>query len=113
MSFFLIVILECSPKNKQVNHFNRFIDTLVLNTEKIKGVGLFPALSGPIHFFDTTKFYKYPVKFPKNITNMKIAYHIIDFKKFNFANFHNKDKWDDPVLKNNSICIMSGRRESD
>ena len=113
MSFFLIVILGCSPKNKQVNHFNGFIDTLVLNTEKIKGVGLFPALSGPIHFFDTTKFYKYPVKFPKNITNMKIAYHIIDFKKFNFANFHNKDKWDDPVLKNNSICIMSGRRESD
>jgi peroxiredoxin len=113
MSVFLIVIIGCSPKNKQVNQFNSFIDTLVFNTEKIKGVGLFTPMAGKIYLFDTTKFYKYPVKFPKNITDIKIAYNIIDFKKFNYADFHNKDKWNDPVLRNNSICIMSGQRGND
>lgn len=110
----LMTIMGCnSLKEHPVNHFTSSCDTIVLITEKIKGSDLFPDNAGVIHFFDTTEFYKYPVKFPKNITNIKISYKIIDFKKFNYESFHNKASWDDLSLKNNSVCLMSGRMGND
>jgi len=114
MTISLMAIIGCnSLKKDQVNHFTSLNDTIVLVTEKIKGYDIFPAGAEGIHFFDTTELYKYPVKFPKNFTNIKISYKIIDFKKFNYEAFHNKASWNDLSLKNNSVCIMTGQRGND
>jgi hypothetical protein len=110
----LMTIIGCnSPKRDKINHFSSSCDTLVLETVKLKGYDMFPAGAGGIHFSDTTELYKYPLKFPKNITNIKISYEIIDFKMFNYESYHSKESWNDLSLKNNSICIMTGRRGND
>jgi hypothetical protein len=118
LQFFSIIstvaIIGCnSPKEYLVNHFTSSCDTIILTTEKMKGYDIFPMDAGVLHFFDTTEFYKYQVKFPGNISNIKISYKIIDFKKFSYEAFHNKALWDDLSLKNNSVCVMSGRRGND
>lgn len=130
ISFFFVIIIGCSPNKEQINHFTSLSDTLVIKTEKIKGFGMFPAGAGQIYFKDTTERYDYQVVFPKNITNIKIAYQHIDTKPFQFENlkednsdymsmFLNEnypEKIDTskiPSFKDNSICIMSGTRENE
>jgi peroxiredoxin len=55
-------------------------------------------------------FYKYPVIFPKNISDIKFSHEIIDFKKFDYDDYHNKKSWNNPILKDNSICMMLGNK---
>ncbi len=108
--FSLIFILSCNPKIKRTNHFTSKADTLVLITEKIKGYGMFAGVGGDIGFCDTSEFYKYPVIFPENITNIKFSHEIIDFKKFDYDDYHNKKSWNNTILKDNSICLMLGNK---
>jgi hypothetical protein len=108
--FSFIFILGCNPKQLQVNHFTSSNDTLVLRTEKIKGYGMFPGGGGDVGFCDTSEYYKYPVIFPKNITDIKFSHEIIDFKKFDYDDYQNKKSWNNPILKDNSICLMSGKK---
>jgi len=128
LNFALILPLLVNAQT-DVNHFTSSRDTIVLITEKIKGYDLFPALAGPIHFKDTTSRYYYPVVFPKNITDIKFSYQIIDFKPIQFLNLK-KDKSElikflkdyyprkidtlnVPSIRDNSLSIMSGRKGKD
>ena len=86
---FSALIVSFNQKHRTVqtfNHFTSSYDTIVLSTQKIKGYDLFPVLAGRIHFIDTTNRYYYPVVFPKNITDIKFSYQIIDFKPLEFIN---------------------------
>ena len=53
------------------------------------------------------------MKFPDDIQNIKIAYEIVDYKKFDYELFQNKSIRNDTIFKNNSICILSGIRDND
>ena len=126
----LMVVISCSPKKEQANNFTSSSDTLVLTTNKIKGIDLFSAGAGAFHFRDTAEEYDYPVIFPKSISDIKLAWTHIDSKPFQFGSLK-KDKSDYiktflkenfptkidtlnlPSIKDNSICIMSGRRGKD
>lgn len=110
--FFLLAIWGCNPSLKQVNHFNVSSDTLIIQTEKIKGYGMFPGGGGDINFRDTTEYYKYQVIFPKNLTNIKLSHEIIDSKKYD-SEVANKNSWNNSIFKENSICIMSGNIGND
>jgi len=51
--FIFISAIFCSSCNKdidKVNYFTSENDTLIIKTEKIKGVGMFPAGAGEIYF---------------------------------------------------------------
>jgi hypothetical protein len=50
----------------------------------VKGYGMFSAGAGQINFKDTTESYEYPVIFPNNITEIKLALKHIDIKPFQF-----------------------------
>lgn len=127
ISISFVIIIGCSPKQEQLNHFTSLSDTLVLKTEKIKGFGMFSAGAGQIYFRDTTERYEYQVVFPKNVTNIKVAYEYFDSKPFIFENlkkdnsdymstFLNEnypekiDTSNIPSRRDNSICIMSGKQ---
>jgi len=72
-SLLLIAIIACSPKTNQVNYFTSASDTLVVQTSKIKGYGLFAGMGGNIEFRDTAEASDFQVIFPKGITNIRIG----------------------------------------
>ncbi len=129
MSISFMVIIGCSPKKEQVNHFSSSNDTIILKAEKVKGLGVFSAGAGEIYFKDTIEEYDYPVIFPKNITDIKLAWQYVDMKPFEYG-YSKKGEFDKstflkyvsamkidtfniPSIKDNSISIMSGRRGND
>ena len=107
---FFIVIFYCNSTFGQVNHFKSFSDTLIIQTKKVKGYGMFPGGGGDItfkdtiekYFIDTTLHYEYPLVFPKNISNIKRAWETIDHNRFRTVD-----------IKDNSLSIMSGQRGDD
>jgi len=126
ISIFLILIICCNSKKEPINYFTKSSDTLVLITEKIKGRGMIPEYPGIIDMLDTIESYDFQVEIPENITNVKLACQIVDFKPFWYNNIkENKsdyittflkdyypDKFDTlniPSLKNNSICLLIGQ----
>lgn len=127
ISISIIIIIGCSPTKEQVNHFTSLSDTIVLEMQKIKGFGMFSAGAGQIYFKDTTELNDYQVVFPKNVTNIKISYKYVDWKPIQFGNlkkdnsgymskFINEnypekiDTSNIPSIKDNSICILSGKQ---
>jgi peroxiredoxin len=125
--FSAIVGSSCNKDIDKVNYFSSENDTLIIKTEKVKGVGMFPAGAGQINFKDTTERYEYPVIFPKNITGIKLALRYIDNKPFQFKNLKENnsdymmtfldenfpgkiDTSNIPSIKENTICIMSGKQ---
>jgi|WetSurMetagenome_2_1015567.scaffolds.fasta_scaffold02134_8 peroxiredoxin len=126
----LLAIISCSTKRDQANNFTSSRDTLVLTMEKIKGIGLFSAGAGSISFRDTTEQYDYHVIFPKNITDIKLAWTHIDAKPLQFGNLKNDksdymktflkenfpskiDTLNLPSIKVNSISFLTGKRGED
>lgn len=126
---FLVFILGCSSKNIQTNHFTSEADTLVLKTEKIKGMGMFPASAGQLNFKDTTeRYYHYPIIFPKDISEIKLGFEIIDWRVWQFEQYrkgkinksfvlksisnHQIDTLNVPSSSDNSLCIMSGKKNN-
>jgi len=125
----LIFILGCGPKIKQTNHFTSKSDTLVLKTEKIKGIGMFPAGAGDFIFKDTLeRYYDYPIIFPKDISEIKLGFEIIDRRVWQFEQYrkgkmdksfvlktisvHQIDTLNVPSSSDNSLCIMSGKKNN-
>jgi hypothetical protein len=127
--FSLIFILGCSPNIKQTNHFTSKADTLVLKTEKMIGIGMFPAGASQVYFDDTTKrYYSYPIIFPKDITEIKLDFEIIDWKVWQYEQYRKGEMDSSAVLKavlahkidtlhvpnssDNSLCIMTGKKNN-
>lgn len=76
----LILFLACQTSTFQVgdNKFSSSSDTLHIQTEKVKGGGLFPLGAGTIEFNDTAEAI-YPLKFPTNIQDIQILQLAPDF----------------------------------
>ena len=120
----LLITLGCSSEYNVNNRFTSIDDTLIIQTVRLKGIGIFPASAGQISFKDTNERYNYPVIFPKNIKRIKLAWKHVDIKPFEFkyykkGEFPKKnilkyieekkiDTLNLPSLKNNSIAMMSG-----
>ncbi len=124
--FALLITIIASAKGIQKNHYTSLNDTLLLKTEKIKGYGQLPNSMYGIEFLNPKDRNYFPLIYPKNISDLKIACELIDFKPYWFTNlkkskseylstflkdyFPNKiDTTRVPSIKDNSISIMSGR----
>ncbi|MFB9052151.1 peroxiredoxin family protein [Formosa undariae] len=122
-----ILLIGCKQKTTHTNEFSSHSDRIELTTKKIKGNSLFPAGAVPIYFNDTLDHYEYPVIFPEDLTEIKLATQHVDIKPFQFENLK-KDNSDYlkvflkenypshidtlnlPPVKDNSICMMTGKR---
>jgi AhpC/TSA family len=123
----------CGPPKKQVNHFASLNDTLIIQTEKIKGYGMFPGdgrYCGYFDFLDTIENHDISVIVPKGITNMVLAKEIVDFKPIWYRNLKDEnsnyittflkdyfptkiDTLNIPSISDNSISIIFGLRGKD
>jgi len=109
--FLPVLLLTCSPRQFEENHYDQYVDTLVLQTEKVPGFGRFIIIAGgsPVHFRDTTElknleYFKmypdYPVIFIENLKNIKL-----DFKSLMMVplRYYDSQECDTIFQKNNSI----------
>lgn len=123
----IILIAGCTQM-EEVNHFTSDQDTLVISTFKQKGSGLFSHGASSLHFTDTTEQYFYPIVFPNDISEIKLAYRFIDLKAWKFnrykkgeskreyllddiANGH-LDTLNCATVEQNYINIMTGYKDS-
>lgn len=89
ITFLVFLVLQgCENITGGLNQFSSSGDTLMIRTEKQKGVGLFPLGAGVLNFKDTTEAFPYPVVIPKNIKEVKRAQIVVDF---NARNLHYVD----------------------
>ena len=128
--FIFLSAIFCSSCNKdidKVNYFTSKNDTLIIKTETVKGVGMFPAGAGEIHFETNNRFIDFPLIVPENISDVKIGFELFDFKPWKYEQYKKgnmdrssiiediyKGKIDTliaPSLKDNSICILSGSKD--
>jgi hypothetical protein len=127
--FSAIVGSSCNKDIDKVNYFSSENDTLIIKTEKLKGVGMFPAGAGEIHFETKNRFIDFPLIIPENISDVKIGFELFDFKPWKYEQYKmgnmdrssiiediSKGKIDTliaPSLKDNSICMLSGRKDDE
>lgn len=126
IALILLITLACNKEKKHENVFSSNFDTLLIKTQKIKGYGLFHSYSYNLEFVDTIEEKSFKLKYPNNITDIKVAYDLIDFKPTWFENikksksdymatflksyYPNKfDTLNIPSLKENSISILCGK----
>ncbi|MBK7625997.1 MAG: redoxin domain-containing protein [Bacteroidales bacterium] len=127
IALILLITIACNREKKVHNVFNSDYDTLFITTKKIKGYGLFNAASYNLDFVDTIEEKSFRLVYPNNVSDIKVAYELIDFKPTWFGNikmnksdymptflknyYPNKfDTLNIPTLKENSICILSGKK---
>jgi Peroxiredoxin len=130
LSISTIAFISCSSNWKQFKHFTSFNDTLIIQTEKAKGYGMFPGIGYHLEFHDTIETRDFHVIFPKGISNIRLANDFIDFKPWKFQKMKTtksedlsaflKDNYPSkidtnqiPGIKDNSISIISGLRGKD
>jgi len=77
----LILIVGCQNKKNVVNKFSSSTDTITIRTEKQKGSGLFNLMASSLQFKDTSEVFTYPVKYPKDIVNLKRFQLKVDFEE--------------------------------
>ena len=81
----IIVLSSCNTKQPQTNTFSSSEDTLILETTKIGGHGLFRIGAGQLTFRDTVEWknildwYDFQFKYPDNLENPKIGLTTIMF----------------------------------
>jgi len=127
IALILLITMACNKEKNHDNVFNSNYDTLLIKTKKIKGYGLFNSFSYNLDFIDTIEQKSFRLIYPGNVSDIKVAYELIDFKPYWFGNlkrnksdymptflksyFPNKfDTINIPSLRENSICILSGKQ---
>jgi peroxiredoxin len=127
IALILLITMACNKEKNHDNVFNSNYDTLLIKTKKIKGYGLFNSFSYNLDFIDTIEQKSFKLVYPRNVSDIKVAYELIDFKPYWFGNlkrnksdymptflksyFPNKfDTLNIPSLRENSICILSGKQ---
>ena len=125
-----MTFIGCIQNKKLVNHFNSLNDTLIIQTEKNRGYGMI--LQGESYFdiLDTIENQDFKIIVPVDITQIKVAKAVIDFKPFWYRNlrdvksdylltflkdyFPSKiDTLNIPSIKDNTISIITGLRGKD
>lgn len=78
----LIFMTTSCQKNRSIeNRFSSLNDTILIKTKKIKGRGLFELGYGSPQFKDTSETFSNPIKYPKNIKNIKRHQLKVDFRE--------------------------------
>lgn len=88
----LCSLIGCQSRKFIENRFSSLSDTLILKTKKVKGNGLFQLGISSIEFQDTSGTFLNPVRYPKNIEQLKRFQLKTDFK----------------TAKNHSVEIVKG-----
>ncbi|BDD10823.1 hypothetical protein FUAX_32550 [Fulvitalea axinellae] len=128
--FFFIILFGCNPQKKEtLNQFSAQVDTLVLKTNKAKGYGMLNySVAYGIVTQDTADHREFPVIYPENLHDIKIASARIDTKparykrlkknnseylpKFLVKNFpQNIDTANLPTTEENTINILLAKRD--
>lgn len=127
-TFLYLFAFEYSVEAQKLNVFSSLRDTLLLETEKIKGFGMIGSGAGFLEFSDISKFHDFPIMYPKNINKIRIAYELIDFKPnwysdlkrdkseylTSFLKSYVPQKIDTsniPKLKDNTIVVLTGEQD--
>jgi len=125
----ILTFIGCSNNAKISNHFSSDNETIILETEKVKGIGLFSASIGTINFYDTLERYDFPVILPENLKDIKLGWQYVDAKPFHYIHYKNGELERDefmkivngkeidtllvPGPKDNSLSILSGYKGND
>ena len=123
-----IILLSGCDQKEEVNQFTSEQDTLVLTTVKQMGNGLFSSGAGSLYFQDTTERYLYPIVFPNDIDEIRLALRFIDLKVWQFNRYKkgeselkyllddiangDLDTLNCPTTEQNYINIMTGYKDS-
>jgi hypothetical protein len=127
IALILLITMAFNTEKKYGYSYSSNNDTLFLKTKKIKGYGLFNALYYSLDFIDTIEEKSFRIIYPNNVSDIKVAYEVIDFKPSWFGNikrnksdymatflkdyFPNKfDTLNIPSLKENSVIMMIGKQ---
>lgn len=127
IALILLITIACNTERKNDNVFNSNYDTLLIKTKKIKGYGLFTSFSINLDFADSTEEKSFKLIYPNNVTEIRVAHEVIDYKPYWLGNikrtksdylatflktyYPNKiDTLNIPSLKKNSISILSGKQ---
>lgn len=76
----VLMFYGCQKKRNDRNQFSSLTDTLVIQTQKQKGDGLFLLGASPLNFTDSLDKFSYDVVFPESITEIKRAQRATNFK---------------------------------
>jgi len=68
---FIFMIIGCQSHKNIENQFSSINDTIIINTKKIKGSGLYQLGASSIKLLDTSETFSNSVKYPKNINELK------------------------------------------
>ena len=112
----VIVLSSCIEKKPQLNAFNSSQDTLILETSKIKGEGLFSTGAASLSLRDTTEYKKFldwfdfQFVYPINLENQKIGFTLIMMRPLKYYDKDNLDTIQvNTSREENTIGIVSGR----
>ena len=111
----LSILILCIENQAKAFQYSSLSDTLIIKSQKEKGYGLFIdfASGHDINFVDTSEILHNHLKYPVNISNIKVGYEIVDFKYYNSKKYKagNIDPFNIPSEKDNSIFIMKGIKD--
>jgi len=127
IALIFLITISCNTEKKNENVFNSNNDTLLIKSKKIKGYGLFTSYSINLGFADSTEEKNFNLIYPKNVTEIKVAHEVVDFKpewlenikrnKSDYLTTFLKDYYPNkidtlniPSFANNSISILSGKQ---
>lgn len=77
----LLFLVGCQNKKNIVNQFSSYNDTIVIETQKQKGSGLFQLGAGKLQFKNTSEIFSYAVKYPNDLENLKHHQLKVDFRE--------------------------------
>ncbi|MFC0877574.1 TlpA family protein disulfide reductase [Saccharicrinis sp. FJH2] len=93
VAIFIVIVHSCIEKHDQINHFSTYSDTLVIESTKQKGIGIFHQYAYNVTFLDTNEWKKnewfkdypdYKINYPPNIKDLKLGFHYIWFYPFRY-----------------------------
>lgn len=111
----LVLIFACKEISSPVNRFSSQSDTLIISTEKLKGIGLFRLGAGGASFRDTTEwknlerfqFYPdYPVEYPENVEEIKLGIRIMMFDSLRYYKESGQVHVQQNFAKEDQILLM-------
>jgi len=83
----MLLLIGCQQGRNTLNSFSSSNDTLVIETSKQKGVGVFSTSSGPLSMNDTSDNFITTIVYPIGLEDLKRTEKYVDFKNKSFYDY--------------------------